>query len=450
MKNQTTNPRFLALKTLLGAEKMGRYINLASDASIKGSDMSESDTALFTSLVYGVTERTITLDHIISCMATKGARHIEPRVMMILRLGLYQIIYLDKIPTHAAVNETVSLCKNKGESSFVNAILRNYIRSGHDIVKYPDESLERVKFLSLTYSFPEWICASLIDDYGYKDAKGILDAFSSQPPFATLRINTIKTDLNSYKRSLDALGTAYTDTSYCSAGIKLTSGAKITELPGFDAGEFFVQDEASQISTDVLSPTPCDTVIDVCACPGSKSFGAGIEMENKGTLYSFDLHENKLSLVKSSAERLGIHILNIKKLDGRTPDSSLFGKADKVICDVPCSGLGVMAKKPDIRYKKEEDAEKLAALGLEILSRSADYVKVGGTLLYSTCTLRRKENDDTVTAFLKSHPNFSLCPFEIKSRSEDTPDIKSDGMLTLMPHIHHTDGFFIAKIKRIR
>lgn len=450
MKDQTKNPRFLALKTLLSAEKMGRYINLASDASIKSSDMSESDTALFTSLVYGVTERTITLDHIISCMATKGVRHVEPRVLMILRLGLYQIIYLDKIPTHAAVNETVSLCKNKGEASFVNAILRNYIRSGAQIVKFPDEKSESVRFLSLTYSFPEWICESLIEDYGYENAKGILDAFSAEPPFATLRINTLKTDVQSYKRSLDELGIEYADTGYSSAGVRLTEGAKITELSGFDGGEFFVQDEASQISTDVLSARPGDTVIDVCACPGSKSFGAGIEMKNEGVLYSFDLHENKLSLVKASAQRLGINILNIKKMDGRSPDPTLFGQADKVICDVPCSGFGVMAKKPDIRYKKKEDVEKLASLGLEILSKSADYLKVGGTLLYSTCTLRRQENEETVCAFLSSHPDFSLCPFEIKSRSDNTPDISSDGMLTLMPHIHHTDGFFIAKLKKIR
>jgi len=450
MKDHTTNPRLLALKTLLSAEKMGRYINLASDASIKRSDMAECDTALFTSLVYGVTERTITLDHIISCMATKGARHIEPRVMMILRLGLYQIIYLDKIPTHAAVNETVSLCKNKGEASFVNAILRNYLRKGAEIVKFPDESAESVRYLSLTYSFPEWICASLISDYGYENAKGILGAFTSEPPFATLRINTLKTDVEKYKHSLDALGIAYTDTSYASAGIRLAEGAKITELSGFDEGEFFVQDEASQISTAVLAPKPHDTVIDVCACPGSKSFGAGIEMNNEGSLFSFDLHENKLSLVRSSADRLGIRILKTRALDGRTPDPSLFELADKVICDVPCSGFGVMAKKPDIRYKKEEDVERLAALGLSILSESAKYVKQGGTLLYSTCTLRRCENEDTVNAFLASHPSFSLCPFEIKSRCENTPDINSDGMLTLMPHIHHTDGFFIAKLKRIR
>ncbi len=442
------DPRFLALKTLSDAQKMGKYINLASDASIKTADMTESDTALFTSLVYGVTERRITLDYIISRMATKGGSHIDPRVKMILRLGLYQIIYLDKIPVHAAVNETVALCKNRGEASFVNAILRNYVRDGKQRAKLPDEAEDRIKYLSVAYSFPEWICTSLCRDYGYEDAKGILAAFCSEPPSPTLRINTLKVSTESYKQMLQEQGVDFCDTHYANSGVKLAQGAKISELVGFDDGLFFVQDEASQISTEVLSPEAGEHIIDVCSCPGSKSFGAAIEMKDRGTVRSFDLHKNKLSLVEKSASRLGITVIKTKEQDGKSPDPSLFGSADRVICDVPCSGLGVMAKKPDIRYKSEEDVSRLSALGYEILDKSAQYLKDGGVLLYSTCTLRREENEDTVEAFLRVHPEFSLCPFTLKSKHEGVPDIVSDGMLTLMPHVHGTDGFFIAKIKK--
>ncbi len=442
------DPRSLALATLLSAERAGKYINLAADAIINSSGMSESDTALYTSLVYGVTERRITLDYIINAMALKGGSHIEPRVRSILRLGLYQLVYMDKIPSHAAVNETVALCKNKGESSFVNAILRNYQRDGEKRVVFPKESEDNVAFLSVSYSFPEWVCHSLIRDYGYDNAKGILDAFSSKAPAPTLRINTNKISVPEYKRLLDLHGISHSSTPYADSAVKLTQGAKISDLPGYDEGMFFVQDEASQISTMLLSPKAGELLIDVCSCPGSKSFGAAIDMKNEGKIYSFDLHKNKLSLVLKSAQRLGINIIETREQNGKTPDSALFGRADRVICDVPCSGLGVMAKKPDIRYKSEQDIEALAPLGLEILSKSALYLKAGGILLYSTCTLRQDENERTIERFLRDHPSFVLCPFTVESKENGVPDIRSDGMLTLMPHIHETDGFFIAKMQR--
>lgn len=447
--NKEQNPRFLALRTLMDAEKMGRYINLAADADIKCASMTAGDTALYTTLVYGVTERRITLDYIMNAMASKGGSHIEPRVRCILRLGLYQLIYMNKIPPHAAVNETVALCKSKGERSFVNAILRNYEREGSKRVVFPSEGDSQIEYLSVNFSFPAWICASLVRDYGYEEAKGILCAFSAEPPAATLRVNALKTSVEHYKQKLDEAGICASFAPYAPDGIKLSEGVKISELTGFEDGEFFVQDEASQISSEVLGAQAGECVIDVCSCPGSKSFGAAIKMQGEGKIYSFDLHKNKLSLVEKSAERLGINIIETRELDGRHPDSSLFGLADRVICDVPCSGLGVMAKKPDIRYKEEKDIEKLAPLGLEILEKSAGYVKAGGVLLYSTCTLRRAENESTVEAFLASNPDFSLCPFSIPSKDPSKPDIESDGMLTLMPHIHGTDGFFIAKLKKI-
>ena len=452
MKNNKTkeqNPRLLALSTLHGAERDGRYINLAADVSIKGAAMEECDVALFTTLVYGVTEKKITLDYIISKMASKGGSHIEPRVRNILRMGLYQLIYMDKIPSHAAVNETVALCKNRGECSFVNAILRNYIRDGERRVVFPKKEDGIIPYLSIRYSFPEWICASLCRDYGEENAEGILSRFCSSSSSMTIHVNTLKTCMEDVIKKLSEKSIPHHLCAYAPNAIKLPEGAKITSLCGFDTGEFFVQDEASQISAHVLMPKENSVVIDTCTCPGSKSFAASLYMNNKGKIYSFDLHENKLSLVLSSAKRLGIDIIETAKRDGRMPDTSLFGMADHVICDVPCSGLGVMAKKPDIRYKNEEDILPLAPLGLELLTKSANYLKVGGTLIFSTCTLRRAENEDTVMSFLKENKNFTLTPFTLKSRSDTEPDIVSDGMLTLLPHIHKTDGFFIAKLTKI-
>ena len=441
-----TNPRYLALKTLLSAQKNGKYINLATDSAINAASLTEADKSLFTSIVYGVTERQITLDFIISRLCIKGCSHIEPRVMMIMRMGLYQLVYLEKIPVHAAVNESVSLCKTKGERSFVNAILRSYLRDDGERVVFPREEDGEVRYLSITYSYPEWICASLIEDYGYENAKGILAAFSNEPPSACLRINTLKTTKEKLKEKLSQKGVEISDLPYSENALRLSRGANVTSLDGFDDGHFFVQDQASQIASAVLDAKAGDLVIDTCACPGSKSFGAAISMNDEGRVFSFDLHRNKLSLVTGTAKRLGISIIEAKEHDGKCAESSLVGLADKVICDVPCSGLGVMAKKPDIRYKSEEDVQRLAPLGAAILCESSKYLKAGGVLVYSTCTLRKEENELTVKAFLDSHPDFSLCPFNIKSSTPAYPDIMSDGMLTLFPHLHGCDGFFVAKL----
>jgi 16S rRNA (cytosine967-C5)-methyltransferase len=332
------------------------------------------------------------------------------------------------------------LCKSKGETSFVNAILRNYQRNGDKIVKYPSEKEHPARFLSICYSFPEWITESFISDYGYENAKGICSAMSDRPPCVTLRTNTLKTNPATFKEKLTELGFSYTDGIYTDSAIKLAEGSKISDIFGYEEGLFFVQDEASQISSRVLAPAPDSIVIDVCACPGSKSFGASIEMKGKGKVYSFDLHENKLSLVTSSAQRLGIENIEVAKRDARDPVPELIGSADAVICDVPCSGLGVIAKKPDIRYKTYQEIEKLPEVQYAILEASKNYLRDDGFIIYSTCTLRKDENENVIRRFLENNKDFELCPTGIFG-----DDV---GTVTFLPHKTGTDGFFAAKLRK--
>lgn len=230
------------------------------------------------------------------------------------------------------------------------------------------------------------------------------------------------------------------------AGLSLRIGKSVNpeRLSGFSTGEFFVQDRACVVSALALDPKPNETVIDVCACPGGKSFAAAILMSDTGIVYSFDLHESKLSLISDGAARLGLSSVAPRTLDATTPDAELFGKADKVICDVPCSGLGVLGKKPDLRYKSEESAMELPALQYEILTESVKYLKVGGELLYSTCTLNPAENERVIERFLENNSNYSAVDFTSAGYASE------GGMLTLLPHIHACDGFFMAKIKKVR
>ena len=274
-----------------------------------------------------------------------------------------------------------------------------------------------------------------------------MEAFLEKPPIA-LRANTLKTSVDSLKKSLSEKGFALDGGDYVSTALLLEKGNAF-ETHEFENGEFFVQDEASQICVEVLGAEPGELVIDTCACPGSKSFGCAVRMQNQGEIYSFDLHESKLSPIRSSATRLGIDIIKAEARDARAPDPSLVGKADRVLCDVPCSGLGVIAKKPEIRNKNLVEAARLPEIQRAILEKSASYLKSGGTLVYSTCTLIPEENELVVLDFLKSHNDFCAVDFEIPSRS-DAPSIRSNnGFVTLTPDQNRNDGFFIAKMRRL-
>lgn len=437
------NPRKLALDTLDKLEKSGQYSNIAVDNTISREGLDGKDGRLFSALVYGVIERRITLDFIIDGLSSLPPSKIERTTRNILRMGLYQLLYMDRIPTHAAVDESVSLC-HKRSRGFVNALLRGFERkrvgkSLSEAFGFPQKEEHPLEYLSVTYSYPVALCEKFCGIFGFDKTEAMLSAFEKTPP-TTLRANTLKVSREALSERLQQSGVNCQITENAPYGIR-TWGASPAELGLLD-GLCFVQDEASQICVEALDTKAGNTVIDMCSCPGSKSFGAALSMENQGQVLSFDLHENKLSLVNKGADTLGISIIKTAARDGRDFDGSLSEIADCVLCDVPCSGFGVVAKKPEIRYKDPAESAALPDIQLAILKNGARYVKRGGTLVYSTCTLFPEENQGNVSRFLAESPDFERCDFRVGNISSE------GGMLTLTPDIHGTDGFFIAKFKR--
>ncbi|MBR2353027.1 MAG: 16S rRNA (cytosine(967)-C(5))-methyltransferase RsmB, partial [Clostridia bacterium] len=395
------------------------------------SGLSDSDRALCSALVYGVTERRITLDHRIASLSSRPTEQLDLAVRTALRLGLYQLSYMDRIPAHAAVNETVALVSKKA-SGFVNAILRSAQRT--PVHTLPDE-IDTANYLSVKYSVGKPLVEKLLPVFGKEEAEVLFTAFGSVPP-TTLSVNTLKISREELATHIDGAA----PTPFSPRGLAVRGS--IRSLFGFEEGLFFVQDEASQIAVEALGAEQGETVMDICACPGSKSFGSAIRMKNEGTILAFDLHEKKLPLIASGATRLGIDIITPAVRDGRDPLPEWFGKADRVLCDVPCSGFGVLAKKPELRYKDPAASSALPDIQLAILENACRYVRAGGILLYSTCTILPEENEGNVTRFLERHPEFVLEPFSVGDLSVPS------GSITLLPHIHHTDGFFVAKFKK--
>lgn len=426
------DPRALVLDLLIKAEKAEQYSNIALDKALESSSLSEPDRRLASALFYGVTEKRITLDHRLSDLSARPIREIDLPTLCALRLGLYQLIFMDKIPPHAAINETVSLCPRK-TTGFVNGILRAHTRKAP--TPLPDRTQAPARYLSVTYSVCEPLCEKFVSVYGIDKTESIFKSFGT-PPMTTLRANTLV--ISADELCLRADGAQRSELA--PHGVRVRGA--IRDIYGFEDGAFFVQDEASQICVEALDAQEGMTVMDICACPGSKSFGAAINMKNKGRVLSFDLHEKKLSLITGGAARLGIDIITARAQDGKQPLTEYLECADRVLCDVPCSGFGVLAKKPELRYKDPAMSAGLPTVQLAILENACRYVKKDGILVYSTCTVFPEENEMNVSAFLERHGEFELVPFEVGSFKCES------GYITLLPDEYPTDGFFIAKLKR--
>ena len=420
--------RELAFRLLQKAETNDQFLNLSLDHALERSGLSESDRALAAALVYGVTEKRLTLDHRLASLSTRPVDGLDLSVRTALRMGLYQLSFMDRIPAHAAVNETVSLVPKK-VSGFVNAVLRSALRSPLHILPDPSDLAE---YLSVKYSIGKPLTEKLLSVFGREETEALFSAFGRIPP-TTLSVNTLQISREELAQRIpDAVPPPYSQTG-------LSVRGSVRGLYGFEEGLFFVQDEASQIAVEALGAEEGDLLMDICSCPGSKSFGSAIRMKNRGRILSFDLHEKKLPLISSGASRLGIEIITPAVRDGRDPLPEYFKKADRVLCDVPCSGFGVLAKKPELRYKDPATSEALPDIQLAILDNACRYVKTGGTLVYSTCTILPEENEGNVSRFLERHPEFTPAPFSVGALSVPT------GSITLLPHKHGTDGFFVAK-----
>lgn len=433
------NVRNTALRLLLEYEASGKYVNLSLSSHMTDG-LSREERALLTSLLYTTVEHKLTYDYYIAAFTKKSADKLSDHTRAILRLGICQLVDMDRIPAHSAVNETVKLAKNPGERSLVNAVLRAVAKA--EELPLPQREKNAARYLSVKYSIPLSTVKHFIRSLGEESAEELFISFNKTAPL-TLTVNTTKISREDFIKKLEELGYTPTRAEFSDISVRLSKTVNPKEIPGFSEGEFFVQDEASSLAPQILSLDGGERFIDVCSAPGGKSFALAILKNDKAYIESCDIHESKLSLIRSGAERLGLSSVNVIARDAREERPELFGSFDGVLCDVPCSGLGVISKKPDLRYKDINDTE-LCALQLEILSASAKYLRTGGTLIYSTCTLNDAENTNIVKEFLSGNPDFSAEDFEIGA-------LKSEcGTLTLYPHIHKTDGFFIAKIRKIK
>lgn len=434
MKKQLTNPREAAAASLIAWEKNGRYANLEVATSLTDSPMSEADRALYTALVYGVIERVITLDYIIAALSSRPMAEIDREALCALRLGIYQLTFMDRIPPHAAVSESVSTAPARSRG-FVNALLRAYLRGGCRYTLPEGNMLTR---MSVEFSAPVELCAFWVERYGAEKAAELLTS-TMRNPAVTLRINPLIT-------TPQEVIAEFPEGQACACPlapdmVTVKSAAHIPD--GIRAGKYFVQDPASRLCVRALDPQPGETVIDTCAAPGGKTLSIALDMQNRGQILACDLHENKLSLIRRTAQSLGISILEVQTRDARNPDPARIGKADRVLCDAPCSGLGVIGKKPDIKYKSLDSIRALPAIQYDILCGAAQYVRPGGTLVYSTCTLNPDENEHIVTRFLEEHPDFTAADFDLGAAGTS-----ASGMRTFYPHKDSCDGFFIAKMIR--
>lgn len=434
--------RLAAVNALTGFCSKNAY----SDAEIKNilsdAGLDRRDAALATRLYYGVLQNMAYIDFFIQKYSAVRLKKMHPRVLNILRAGAFQILFSDRIPDFAAVSESVECARATGNSracGLVNAVLRRLAAEKNEL-SLP-EGLSEAERLSLLYSHPMALTERLMSVFG-GDTEALLAADNAAPP-VTLRVNTLKGRPDEAVASLEAEGCRLKRDDMTDTCLYLSDGGRLDALEAFSAGLVSAQDKASQLAALALDPQPGDLITDVCAAPGGKSLAAAALSGNKAKIYAFDIYEEKLSAMKKSAARLGADI-DLALRDALSPDPALAGRADRLIADVPCSGLGIIRKKPDIRYK--EINPELPALQLEILRRSFAYLKPGGTAVYSTCTIIPEENRGVVEAFL-ADGTAEPVPF-----FGEYPEIyrAPEGMLTLLPHIHGTDGFFIAKLRKLK
>ncbi len=435
--------RSTVVKLLLKMESGSSYSNILLDSALNESGLSERDKAFAAALFYGVTERKMTLDFIIGQYCTTELSSLKPEVRAILRCGIYQIMYMKSVPDSAAVNESVKLCKKMKQFSaagLVNGLLRNFLRSDKRVDYSGLNSVER---LAMEYSAPQWIARKFLEEYGEDNAKKALKASVGAPPVYA-RVNTVKVSDSELVDALRKEGVNAEQNPRLSGCVRIEKMGDLEKLDAFRKGLFHIQDVSSQLCCHTLRPIVNETVLDICAAPGGKSFTLAELMGNGGRVIAMDLYEQRVGLIEKGAARLGLRIV-----EGRVNNASRFNEelpmADRVLCDVPCSGLGVIRRKPEIKYKDEKEFEELPRLQKAILDVSAGYVKVGGTLVYSTCTLSRAENDEVAQEFVESHPEFSPIVQPIPYA-----DAESSYKRTFFPEEDGGDGFFTASFRRVK
>ena len=437
MQQNETNPRKAAVQLLARAEDA--YTNLLLEGAL--DKIPPVSRAYVTRAVYGVTERRLTLDYLLSQHLRGRPDKLDRYVLAALRLGLYEAFYMDGVPAHAAVNEAVSLVKNskyRRAAPLTNAVLRAALRSGPEALLQGNDP----EALSIRYSCPQWLVNSLTADYGAEDTLSILQHSMVRPP-VTIRVNTDKIDADGLLKQLKDEGCTAAPHALFPQELLTLLGGVPTATTAFAEGLYFVQDAASLLCSKVVAEGNPAHVLDLCAAPGGKSFSVSL-FSPAALVTAMDLHPYRVGLVEESAARLSLAGRITTAVGDATIYNPAIGQFDAVLCDVPCSGFGTMSKKPDVRYKPQSEADALPPIQQAILAVGAQHVKAGGRLIYATCTLRCAENDEIVSAFLAGHPDFSACvpdwPMPVGSGGSHS--------MTLLPHTYDTDGFFIAGFVR--
>lgn len=429
--------REAAVFALERTRRDGAWSSALSDAMKTKYDLDSRSLSLAVSISLGVLQSTALLDYYID-LNSKSASKIEPKVRDIMRSGAYQLIFMDKIPASAAVNESVVLCKKLGysrASGFCNAVLRKIASCADKLPEPPGKGT--AQYLSVKYSHPRQLAQYIIDRRGYDAAEAFL-AVDNTIPDTCLQVNTLEITPDELMARLLAESIPCSMHPWLPNCI-VTAGS-VSSMPGFDEGLFYVQDPAAKCAVLAAALEPGMYVLDSCAAPGGKSFAAAIAMRNEGSIDSCDLHDKKIRLISEGAQRLGISCINAFSHDAREP---FYRQYDAIIADVPCSGYGVIRKKPEIRYKPLEDSASMPAIQAAILENLSQYVKPGGVIVYSTCTVLERENEDVVKAFLRAHAEFSAESFTLPNG-----ETAADGYMTFWPDIHGTDGFFVSKLRR--
>lgn len=418
------NTREAALKTLYEIEYNGAFSNIAVKNMLKNQSMTIQEKGFYTRLVYGTLDKKITLDYIIEKFSKIKLKKLSKYIHLILRMGIYQLKYMDSVPDSAAVNESVKLARRYGHGAsagYVNGLLRNVSKND---IKYPDSG---VNYLSVKYSFPIEMCIKWVKDFGYDFTEDLLRSFESEP-ILILRPNTLKISADELADKFNKKGIK----SVSENGYVRSEGFDIAEDNMYINGMYTVQDYAAMQAAIVLDPQSGSTVIDMCAAPGGKTTHIAELMQNRGTIYAFDVYEHKVELIKKNAKRLGIDIIKAKLKDATVFDEALKQSADKILCDVPCTGTGIIRRKPDIKYTRINDGS-ITDIQKKILYNASQYLKSGGELVYSTCSIEKEENEGITGEFLLNNTGFE----KIYEK-------------TMYPNIDGCDGFYICKIRKLQ
>lgn len=440
------NAREIALKVLYDIEKNDNYSNISINKHFRDVKLSDQDRGLATEIIYGVVENKYYLDYIIDKLSKIKAKKLSIYVKILLRMGIYQIVFLDSILDHAAVNETVNLCKkyDKRSSGFVNAILRNVIRNKDSVIELDDS--DTIMYLATKYSYQPWIIKNWVNAFGKEFTEDLLEA-NSEKSSLYIRTNTIKTNREELMKLLEENDIKCSKVSLAEEAIKVENLKNIENNKYFKDGLFTVQDISSMMVGKVINPKEDSLVLDVCSAPGGKTTHLATLMNNTGKVVARDIFDHKLKLIQNTVDRLGLTNVEVQKSDASVIDENCIDKFDYVLADVPCSGLGIIRRKPEIKYKEKAELKDLPDIQNTILENASKYVRVGGSLVYSTCTIQDAENINVVSNFLDKNDNFELVPIDEVNVDLDNEE---KGYLKIYPNIHGMDGFFIAKFKRVR